>query len=492
MSDSLSNAAMKEEKTDYQIIWDECLKVIKANISKEHFETWFAPIEAISVEQHRLTIQVPSMFYYEFIEGHFWQLLKAAIRKVMGPEGKLAYSVVLEEGKTKSEKKTLTFPQSPVTVEQNQTRTAPFPTPMEGSNREIINPFVIPGLRHVNINSRLKKELNFDNFIEGECNRLARAAGFAVAKDPGKTAFNPLFIYSDAGLGKTHLIHAIGLETKANFPDKTVLYVDAETYLQQYVEAVKTNNVNDFVHFYQMIDVLLIDDIQFLSGKTKTQEVFFHLFNFFQRENRQLVITSDKAPSAIVGFEPRLVSRFKWGLSADLQIPDKETRVRIIRSKLANNGAEIDDEVIDYLAYRIVTNVREIEGALISIMAQSSLNRKTITVNLAKQMIDKFVQNTIHEISIDYIQKVVCDYFNIPVYQMLSNSRKGEIVLVRHTSMYFAKKYTNLSLAQIGARSGDKDHATVLHACRSVENQKSTNAKYAADLNNIDKILKNA
>ena len=486
---------MKSEKADYQIIWDECLKIVKANISKEHFETWFAPIEPISIEQQRLTVQVPSMFYYEYLESTFWQLLKTAIRKVMGPEGKLAYSVVVQDGKTNKDKKTLTLPHSSTGVSQNQSALPLLPDPMDENKqgRQIVNPFVIPGLRPMNINSQLNKELNFDNFIEGECNRLARAAGFAVAKDPGKTAFNPLFIYSDAGLGKTHLAHAIGLETKANYPDKTVLYVDAETFLQQFVEAAKTESVNDFVHFYQMIDVLLIDDVQFLSGKTRTQEMFFHLFNFFQRENRQLVITSDKAPSAIVGFEPRLVSRFKWGLSADLQIPDKETRVRIIRSKLINNGIpEIDDEVIDYLAYRIVTNVREIEGALISILAQSSLNRKAITVNLAKQMIDKFVQNTIHEISIDYIQKVVCDYFNIPVYQMLSNSRKGEIVQVRHTSMYFAKKYTNLSLAQIGARSGDKDHATVLHACRSVENQKATNAKYAADLNNIDKILKNA
>ena len=486
---------MPEESSNYQTIWNECLKIIQSNLSQEHFETWFQPVVPVSLKKQELTIQVPSMFYYEFIEKNFWKVLKTAVRHVMGPDGKLAYSVVMQDGKYGKDKKTLTLPHSSTEAGSNQPAMPPLSKSVNDDphGREIVNPFVIPGLKSININSQLNSQLNFDNFIEGECNRLARAAGFAVAKNPGKTSFNPLFIHSEVGLGKTHLAHAIGLEIKANFPEKTVLYVDAETFLQQYLEAVKSQTINDFIHFYQMLDVLIIDDVQFLAKKEKTQEIFFHIFNFFQRENRQMVITSDKSPSSLAGFEQRLLSRFKWGLSADLQIPDKETRVRIIKSKLANSGiTDIDEEVVDYLAYRIVTNVREIEGALISILAQSSLNRKTITVELAKQMIDKFVQNTIHEISIDYIQKVVCDYFNIPVYQMLSKSRKGEIVQVRHLSMYFAKKYTNLSLAQIGARSGDKDHATVLHACRAVENQQATNPKYAADLNNIDKILKNA
>ena len=486
---------MLEENSNCQMIWNECLKIIQSNISQEHFETWFQPIVPVALKQQELTIQVPSMFYYDFIEKNFWQQLKAAVRSVMGPDGRLAYSViVIQDGKSGKEKKTLTLPHSSADTCNNQPTRPPLSTAAdeEKQSRKIVNPFVIPGLKALDINSQLNPQLNFDNFIEGECNRLARAAGFAVAKNPG-TSFNPLFIHSDVGLGKTHLAHAIGLETKANFPDKTVLYVDAETFLQQYVQASRDNTVNDFIHFYQMLDMLIIDDVQFLAKKEKTQEAFFHIFNFFQRENRQMVIVSDKSPSSLSGFEQRLLSRFKWGLAADLQIPDKDTRVRIIKSKLVNSGiTDIDEEVVDYLAYRIVTNVREIEGALISILAQSSLNRKTITVELAKQMIDKFVQNTIHEISIDYIQKVVCDYFNIPVYQMLSKSRKGEIVQVRHTSMYFAKKYTNLSLAQIGARTGDKDHATVLHACRAVDNLRATNAKFAADLNNIDKILKNA
>jgi chromosomal replication initiator protein len=238
---------------------------------------------------------------------------------------------------------------------------------------------------------------------------------------------------------------------------------------------------------------LIIDDIQFLSGKTGTQEIFFHIFNHYHQKSKQLIITSDKSPAEILGFEQRLLSRFRWGLAADLQSPDKETRMKIIKNKLYSNGiAGIPEEVLEYLAYRIVSNVREIEGAIISLLAQSSLNKQTITIDLAKQMIDKFVKNTSHEVSIDYIQKVVCDYFKVPVTDMFSTSRKRNVVQVRQTSMYFVKKFTDLSLAQVGFHCGDKDHATVLHACRTVENLKVTDKNFKDHLENIDKILRNS
>lgn len=482
---------MKEKVNDCQIIWNQCLKIIKENISLQSFETWFAPIKAIGLNNHVLTIEVPSMFYHEFIEGNFWELLKTAIKKVLGANGKLEYKIPISSTDN-SEKSSVTLPTSTINAVEIQDKNPVF-VEEDKKLRQIPNPFVLPGIKKLNIKSQLNKNLNFDNFIEGDCNRLARAAGYAIAQNPGKTAFNPLFIYSGVGLGKTHLAHAIGLETKVHFPELTVLYVNAETFIQQYIEAARGNNINDFVHFYHLLDVLIIDDIEFLAAKPKTQEVFFHIFNFFHQKNKQLVITSDKSPSEMTGFEQRLLSRFKWGLSADLQVPDKETRIKIIRSKIYNNGIQdIDEEVIEYLAYRIVTNVREIEGAIISILAQSSLNKKQITVELAKQMIDKFVQNTVHEMSIDFIQKVVCDYYNMPVNQLFSKSRKRDIVHVRHSSMYFAKKYTDLSLSQIGAKCGDKDHATVLHACRAIENLIATDKKIKEDLNNIDKILKNS
>ncbi|NLJ82111.1 MAG: chromosomal replication initiator protein DnaA [Bacteroidales bacterium] len=483
---------MKEKVIDCHTVWNECLKIIKENISPQSFDTWFSPIKPIELKNYVLTVEVPSMFFHEFIEGNYWELLKTAIKKVLGINGKLEYKIPISTSESGSHKSSMTLPTSTISTAESQAK-KPIFVAGEQEVRQIPNPFVLPGIKKLNIKSQLNKNLNFDNFIEGDCNRLARAAGYAIAKNPGKTAFNPLFIYSNVGLGKTHLAHAIGLETKAQFPELTVLYVNAETFIQQYVDAAISKNINDFVHFYQMLDVLIIDDIEFLSTKPKMQEAFFHIFNFYHQKNKQIVITSDKSPAEMVGFEQRLLSRFKWGLAADLQVPDKDTRIKIIRSKLYNNGIEdIDEEVIEYLAYRIVTNVREIEGAIISILAQSSLNKKQITVELAKQMIDKFVLNTVHEMSVDYIQKVVCDYYNMPVNLIFSVSRKRDIVHIRHSSMYFSKKYTDLSLSQIGAKCGNKDHATVLHACRSIENLIATDKKIKEDLNNIDKILKNS
>ncbi|MCF6356810.1 MAG: chromosomal replication initiator protein DnaA, partial [Draconibacterium sp.] len=249
---------------------------------------------------------------------------------------------------------------------------------------------------------------------------------FAVAKSPGGTAFNPLLIYGGVGLGKTHLAHAIGIEIKNNHPTKTVLYVSSEKFTHQFIDSVKNNNHNDFVHFYQMIDVLIIDDVQFFAGKEKTQDVFFHIFNHLHQTGKQIVLTSDKAPVEMQGLEQRLLSRFKWGLSADLQAPGLETRIAILERKMYNEGLELPKEVVEYLAYSITTNVRELEGALISLLAQSSLNKKAITLDLAKQMIDKFVKNTAKEVSIDYIQKVVCDYFDLPMELLKSKTRKRE------------------------------------------------------------------
>jgi chromosomal replication initiator protein len=357
----------------------------------------------------------------------------------------------------------------------------------KGSSKDIPNPFIIPGLKKIKVNSQLNENYSFDNFIEGDCNRLARSAGFAVANNPGKTAFNPLLIYSNVGLGKTHLAHAIGLEVKNNFPDKTVLYVTSEQFTNQYIDAVKNNSHNDFVHFYQMIDVLLVDDIQFLVKKEKTQEIYFHIFNHLHQSNKQLIITSDKPPVEMEGMNARLLSRFKWGLSADLQVPDLETRIAIIEKKLYKDGLEMPKEVIEYLAYSISTNIRELEGALISILAQASLNKKAITLDLAKKMIDKFVKNTTREISIDYIQKVVSDFFSLPLEAIHSKTRKREIVQARQLAMYFSKKLTKASLATIGLHCGNKDHATVLHACRTVNNLIETDKQFRIYVEELDK-----
>ena len=466
-------------------VWQNCIDIIKDNVSTQAFKTWFEPIKPIKLEKNVLTIQVPSQFFYEWLEEHYVSLLKKIIRKEIGTEGRLEYSIIMENNFNNANPYTVKVP----TTNKKAIRNSSVTMPINTNDNPIRNPFIIPGLRKLNIDSNLNPNYSFENFIEGDCNRLARSAGFAVANKPGGTAFNPLLIYGGVGLGKTHLSHAIGIEIKNKTPDKTVLYVSSEKFTHQFIDAVKNNSVNDFSHFYQMIDVLIIDDVQFFSGKEKTQDVFFHIFNHLHQTGKQIILTSDKPPVEMQGMEQRLLSRFKWGLSADLQVPSLETRIAILEKKMYADGIELPKEVVEYLAYSITTNIRELEGALISLIAQSSLNKKSITLDLAKQMIDKFVKNTAREVSIDYIQKVVCDYFDLPIELLKSKTRKREIVQARQIAMYFAKKMTKSSLANIGLHCGGKDHATVLHACRTVNNLQETDKHFRKYLDDLEKKL---
>ncbi len=470
-------------------IWEKCLVVIKDNIPPQSYNTWFTPITPINLENDVLTIQVPSQFFYEWLEEHYISLLRKTIRMIIGPIATLEYSVIIDNNYDKSKPYAVKYPATDSKATQNNQVSMPLDL-NRGRTREIPNPFIIPGLKKLKVESQLVDTYSFDNFIEGECNRLARSAGWAIAENPGKTAFNPLLLYSNVGLGKTHLAHAIGLQVKKNYPEKIVLYVKTDQFINQYIDSVRNNNQNDFVHFYQMIDVLIIDDIQFIAGKEKTQDVFFHIFNHLHQNNKQLVLTSDKPPVELKGMEPRLLSRFKWGLAADLQMPDLDTRMAILKKKLYKDGIEMPYEVIEYLAYSITTNIREMEGALISILAQSTLNKKAITLDLARQMIDKFVKSTTREISIDYIQKIVCDYFSVPLDVLNSKTRKREIVQARQLAMYFSKLHTKSSLATIGLHCGNKDHATVLHACRTVNNLIETDKQFRVYVDDIDKKLK--
>jgi chromosomal replication initiator protein len=468
----------------YTKVWENCLKVVKDNVSSQSFKTWFEPIKPVKLSGNVLTIQVPSQFFYEWLEEHYITLLKKIIKKELGTTGRLEYSIVMENNKNNIGKPyTVKVP----TTSKKELKNPSVSMPIDLNQNTIRNPFIIPGLKKINVESQLNPNYSFENFIEGDCNRLARSAGFAVANKPGGTAFNPLLIYGGVGLGKTHLAHAIGIQVKSEFPNKTVLYVSSEKFTQQYIDSVRNNNVNDFVHFYQMIDVLIIDDVQYFAGKEKTQDVFFHIFNHLHQTGKQVVLTADKAPVELQGFEQRLLSRFKWGLAADLQTPGLETRIAILEKKVYNDGIEMPKEVLEYLAYSITTNIRELEGALISLLAQSSINKKAITLELAKQMIDKFVKNTAREVSIDYIQKVVCDYFDMPLELLKSKTRKREVVQARQIAMYFSKCFTKSSLATIGLHCGGKDHATVLHACRTVNNLMDTDKRfknYIEELNN--------
>jgi len=465
--------------------WNECLKVIKDNIPLNSYNTWFNPIAPVKQENNILTIQVPSHFFYEWLEEHYIVLLKKVIRKVIGTEGRLEYSIVMENNTKNANPYTVKLPAS----NSSSVKNAPINAPLSSNETQIRNPFIIPGLKKVNVDSNLNLTYTFENFVEGDCNRLARSAGYAVANKPGGTAFNPLLLYGGVGLGKTHLAHAIGINIKEKFPNKTVLYVGSEKFAHQFIDALRQNTVNDFIHFYQMVDVLIIDDVQFFAGKAKTMDVFFSVFNHLHQNGKQIILTSDKPPVEMQDMEQRLLSRFKWGLSADLTAPDLETRIAILQQKMYGNGIELPNEVVEYLAYSINTNIREMEGAWTSLLAQASLNKKAITLDLAKQMIDKFVKSTSREISIDYIQKVVCDYFNLPMEILKSKTRKREVVQARQISMFFSKKLTKASLASIGANCGGKDHATVLHACRTVLNLSETDKQFKSYLDDLDKKL---
>jgi chromosomal replication initiator protein len=466
-------------------VWESCLSFIKDNITPQAYKTWFQPIRAVKLTDNALSIQVPSKFFYEWLEEHYVKLLKVSLTKELGEKAKLVYVIKMENTFGNKQPFTEKIPSS----QRSNVSSQEVDVPLKNKSPELKNPFVIPGIRNVKIDSQLNPNYSFDNFLEGDSNRLARSAGLAVSNRPGGTSFNPLLIFGGVGLGKTHLAHAIGVEIKDKYPDKTVLYISAEKFTQQYIESVKKNNRNDFIHFYQIIDVLIVDDIQLLSGKAGTQDVFFHIFNHLHQNGKQVVLTSDKAPVDMQDIEQRLLSRFKWGLSAELQHPDFETRISIIKNKLYRDGVEMPEEIIEYLANNIKTNIRELEGAIISLIAHSSFNKKDITLELAKKIVENYVKHTKKEVSIEYIQKVVSDYFQMDVETLQSKTRKRHIVQARQLAMFFAKKLTKASLASIGTQIGKRDHATVLHACKTVNNLSTTDKQFKKFVEDLDKKL---
>lgn len=460
-------------------VWSKCLEFIKDNITEQQFNTWFVPIVPVELEGNALKIKVPSRFFYEWLEENFISLLKSAMTFTLGVNSRLVY--IVDNPLTKEQLPSTNRPEL-----AKQTLTLATETKDPG----LKNPFVIPGIREITVDPQLNLHQNFDNFVEGASNRLARSAGMAVANKPGGTAFNPLFIFGGVGLGKTHLAHAIGVDIKEKYPKKKVLYVSAEKFTQQFISASTAkdkdkNTLNDFIHFYQLIDVLIVDDIQFLSGKVKTQDAFFHIFNHLHQNGKQVILTSDKAPVDLFDIEQRLLSRFKWGLSAELQTPDYETRYKILENKFYNDGAEIGEDIIAYLAENIRTNVRELEGVSNSLIAQAAFNRKEYSIELAQSIIDKSVKNNKNDLTIGHIQQIIADYFNLDIESLHSKTRKRNVVQARQLAMFFSKKYTKNSLSTIGSQIGQRDHATVLHACKTVENLIETDRafkKYVSDL----------
>lgn len=452
-----------EKVTPYRevdIVWDKCLRVIKENIPDTSFKTWFEPIRPLRLNGKILTIQVPSQFFYEWLEDNYLHLIRSALDVSIGRDGMLEYSIIVDTGNEKHKPLTMNVPTAKNPSYSKPDNFETDPRKSNGSKAKNQNPLLLDN--HLNGN------YSFDNFIEGDCNRLARSAGFAVSQRPGLTSFNPLMVYGGVGLGKTHLVQAIGNYIRNHFSDKLVLYVSSEKFTNQFINSIKNNTLQEFTDFYMNVDVLVIDDVQFLSGKEKTQDTFFHIFNHLHQLGKQIIMTSDRPPRELQGLQDRLLSRFKWGLTADLQTPDLETRIAIIQKKLQSEGISIEYDVIEYVAHSVNSNVRELEGVIISLMAQASLTRREIDVELARNTLKNIVMDEIKEVTIDTIQEVISDYFDITVADLKSKSRKKEHVYPRQLAMYMAKEYTELALKSIGYHFGGRDHSTVIHSIQSV------------------------
>jgi chromosomal replication initiator protein len=462
--------------TDCKILWRNCLDVIRDIIPEAAFNTWFKPIVPLKYEGNVLTIQVPSQFFYEYLEDKYIDLIQQTLYRKIGEGTILNYRILIEaESNTTVEMRG--EPKLTVSDKKNQNPvSAKVPTPFDR---------VAPS----EFDSQINPKYTFNNFFEGESNRLARTAAEAVGLNPAKTAFNPLFVYGKSGVGKTHLCHAIGSKVLELYPDKKVLYITAHLFKVQYTDARRFNTINDFINFYQSIDVLIIDDIQELSGLEKTQNTFFHIFNHLHHNNKQLVMTSDCSPTEMQGMEERLLTRFRWGLSTKLERPDKELRKKILKHKILTDGLTISDQVIDFIAENVKENVRDLEGVIVSLMAHSIINNREIDITLARRVMEQNIRFEKKKITVQKIQETVSDFYNIKKDLIQSASRKREIVQARQVTMYFIKKYTELSLSQIGIQVGNRNHATVLHACNTIKNLTEVDKGFRSDIQEIERLL---
>ncbi len=462
-------------------VWNACLDIVRESVNTQSLKTWFEPIVPLHLRAGTLTIQVPSQFFYDWLEEHYYGIIRSTISKVLGADARLEYAIRTEELPAES-----FYPAEPLPKQEKSyfppqpESFTPGPVAAQAAATESPN-----GTFHSFLNPRY----TFDNFIKGDSNQLARAAASAVANNPGGTSFNPLVIYGVTGLGKTHLIQAIGNSAIANGKAKRVIYVSSEKFTVEFVEAIKNDRISDFSSFYRSMDILIVDDIQFFSGKEKTQDNFFHTFNELHQIGKQIVLSSDRPPKELKGLDDRLLSRFQWGLTSDIQPPDLETRIAILRKKSETDGIELPQDVIECIAANVTSNIRELEGCLISLLARSSLEGREITVDLARDVLKVVVGDVKSPITIDTIQRTVCEYFSLPEDLIRAKTRKQEIVNARQIAMYLSKELTNSSLKTIGLHFGGRDHSTVIHAYQAVEDQMRVDPKYQVNVSNIRRRL---
>ncbi len=459
MKDSLF--VEKQSMQEPVFAWRECLKAIKENVTLMTFNTWFVPIKPVGLENSILKVQLPSQFFWEWIDEHYNTLINKTIHEVLGVNAKLAY-VISEEKETEDD------------------------DPSQDTESSAVQPdTAVQNKPQQEFESYLNPRYTFDNFIKGEGNQLARAAAGAISDNPGGTSFNPLFVYGGVGLGKTHLVQAIGNKILQNFPEKRVIYLSSDIFTVEFVEAIQSNTVNEFSGFYRKMDVLIIDDIQFLIGKEKTQDLFFHIFNTLHQSRKQIILSSDKPPKDLKGLDERLISRFQWGLTADIQPPDLETRIAILKRKSEDYGMTVSNEILEYIANNITSNIRELEGCLIKLLANASLSSKDINLDLAKKTVKEIATDRKVNINIESITKVVCEYFMIDENKIRDKTRKKEIVMARQIAMYLSKEMTKSSLKTIGLHFGGRDHSTVIHAYTAIENLKGTDKQLKETIDSL-------
>ena len=455
---------------DHVGLWNRCLEIIRDNVPEQTYKTWFLPIIPLKYEDKTLVVQVPSQFFYEFLEDKFVDLLRKTLYKVIGEGTKLMYNVMVDKSSRK-------------TVDLESTQRTIIPQKQVMDKR-------IPQIPVPELDPHLNPEYNFETFIEGYSNKLSRSVAEAVALNPAKTIFNPLFLYGASGVGKTHLANAIGTKIKELYPEKRVLYVSAHLFQVQYTDSVRNNTTNDFINFYQTIDVLIIDDVQEFASLTKTQNTFFHIFNHLHQNGKQLILTSDRAPVMLQGMEDRLLTRFKWGLVAELEKPDIELRKNILRDKIRRDGLTFPDEVVQYVAQNAESSVRELEGIVNGIMAYSIYDNCDIDLHLAARVVARIVNMERKELTVDDIVSAVCQHFGTKQREVMSKSRKQAIVKARQLTMYLCHKYTEMSYSQIGRSVGGRDHSTVLHSCNQVGKKITSDRTFRHEVEELEAVLK--
>ena len=462
----------------HKALWDDCLRLIQANVTEQQFKTWFAPIvfESYSEANNTLLVQVPSPYVYEYLEQYYVGLLSKVLVRVFGTKVVLRYRVLTDKGHGIVQD---IDSEGPSEIES--------PRPLRGGNQA---PTVLDAATPQQLNPQLDPKKTFQNFIEGNSNKLPRTVGLSIAEHPGKTTFNPFFIFGPSGCGKTHLINAIGVRCKETYPQKRVLYVSARLFQVQFTDSVRHNTTNDFINFYQSIDVLIVDDIQEWINSPKTLDTFFHIFNHLFRCGKQIILASDRPPVDLQGMKDRLLTRFACGLIAELEKPNVQLCVDILNAKCRRDGLKIASDVIQYIAETANGSVRDLEGVVNSLMAYSIVYNSNIDLRLAERIIKRAVKVDDHPLTIDDILEKVCGHFRVEQRHVFSKSRKREYVQARQVSMYLAQKNTKMPAGRIGQLIGNRDHSTVIHSCNTIEKRLKIDKAFSAELSSIENSFK--